>query len=84
MSEAALVGMKTAHAPLVSLVSSRFWPGFAPQNATRPAITYLLVDDVPESAMNVDSGVTRARWRLNIWADTYASAIAVRAAAKAA
>jgi hypothetical protein len=84
MTEPALLAMKAASAGLTTLIGDRFSPGFAPQGTARPAITYLLVDDVPESAMNADTGVSRARWRLNIWATTYASAIAVRASLKAA
>lgn len=82
MSEVALVAMKNAHAPLVSLIGTRFNPGFAPQGTTKPAVTYMTVDDVPESAMNDDTGVSRARYRLNIWASTYDSGRAVRNALK--
>src|SRR5687767_7389399 len=82
MSEPALLAMKNANASLVTLIGDRFSPGFAPQGTGRPAVTYTLVDDVPEPAMILDTGVTRARWRLNIWASTYESGRQTRNALK--
>lgn len=85
MSEVALVAMLDARAQLVALVGDRIAPGFLPQSETeRPALTYQMITDVPEPAMNVDTGVSRARYQVNIWAANAPSAMAVRVQVKAA
>jgi hypothetical protein len=71
----ALVARAAAFGALTALIGSganmRFFPaGAAPQNATRPFVTYQMVSGPREHAMGADPGMVRGRFQLTAWDDT--------------
>lgn len=82
--EAAIYDRLSGYAGLTSLVGTRISPGFKLQDGNLPAVTYQRVTAQRFSAMSVDSGVVKARYQIDVWAATYASAIAVREAVRGA
>lgn len=58
-------------AGLSTLVSTRIYPLFIPENATLPAIAYEVISSERESAMGSDIGTSHFRIQLTIFADKY-------------
>lgn len=65
------------HAGLTALIGTRLYPGVLPQKCTYPAVNYSRVTAPRVSAMGADTGLVRARFQFDIWAETYAAARAV-------
>lgn len=64
-------------AGLSALVGTRIGPNILPQSTTYPAISYRRVSAERASAMGADPGNVRARFQVDVFAETYASARAV-------
>lgn len=47
---------------------------YLPEGANLPAVTLEYVSDKPENTLQGDSGKTRVRYSINVWADSYAKA----------
>lgn len=62
---------------LSALVSARVYPGYAPQNATRPFVTYFLVTRTHYTSHDGSSGAARSRYQFSAWSDNYLEAEAV-------
>lgn len=70
MTVQALLHMRlSTFAGLTALVGTRVYPNIAPQNAARPYVAYRLVSDIRPPAMGRDSGVARARFQFDAFAD---------------
>jgi hypothetical protein len=67
----------TTYPGLNALVGTRVYPNKLPQDPTLPALSYRRVSAVRPSAMGSDIGLARARFQVDVWAATYASARAV-------
>lgn len=70
-----------AHSGTVALVEQRIYPLFLPQTPTYPAISYQRISN---SAQNGSTAVRESRWQVNCWAATYAGAVSLSEAVKAA
>lgn len=68
----------------VAAVGNRVYPAPLPQGATKPALTYWRVDDIPTYGYAGDLGLNTARVQLDIWADTLASIETVKGQLKSA
>lgn len=75
--ETTIFSRLSGFAGLSSLVSSRIYPNTLPQNPTLPALTFRRVSTVPFSAMSNDTGVTRCRLQVDVWARKYSDLDAV-------
>lgn len=86
--QALLYTRLSGFAGLTALVAGRIYPNRAPQDAARPYVTYRLVSDTRPPAMNRDSGVARARFQFDAFADEtaggYDAADAIRVQVSAA
>jgi hypothetical protein len=71
MIEAGLVSRLKSSADLVTLVEDRFFPLRAPQDETRPRITYQRIDTIREKHLRGTSGLTHPRIQVNCFADNY-------------
>lgn len=67
----------TAFAGLSALVSTRVHPAEAPQNSTRPYVTYQAVSEFREYGFGGGIGIVRARYQFDVFAEGYASGRAV-------
>lgn len=76
--ESVLYTRLTTHNGLSALISLRAYPYHYSHTPTLPFITYSRVSTVRESAMGVDSNVVKARFQLDVWAETDASMRAVK------
>jgi len=47
---------------------------YLPDGTNLPAVTLEYVSDKPENTLQGDSGKTRVRYSINVWADSYAKA----------
>lgn len=61
---------------LKTLVSNRVYPDIAPENATRPYITYQQVGGLPVNFVDTATVPSKrnSRFQINVWADTRAAA----------
>lgn len=82
--ETVLYDRGVAHAGLSALISTRLYPGVLPQKCTYPAVNYSRIFASRVPAMGADTGLVRARFQFDIWADTYAAARAVAEQVRAA
>lgn len=73
----------TTNAGLVALVSTRVYPAVLPQRPTLPALTYQRISGVPEYSHS-GRALMQSRFQISCWAATYAGAIALATAVKAA
>ena len=73
----------TGYAGLSALVSTRIYRPPIPQNPTYPLVTFQEVSDLPIKVMGGNAGIRHARYQVDCWATTIASAkaIAVQVAA---
>lgn len=53
-----------------AIVGTRIYPHLAPQDASRPYITYALISSVRRPHMVAASGVVSQRIQINCWGDT--------------
>jgi hypothetical protein len=74
----------SGYAPLVSLISTRVYPGVTPQNVTVPYVTYTRISAVRESGFGTDIGVVQSRFQFDIFADSYSESRAIAAQVRAA
>ena len=77
MSEIALEAMLDV-VGVTTVTGDRIQPGFLPQAMTLPAITYTRISAFRPSLMGADSGLVRARYQIDCWADTHAAARQLR------
>lgn len=82
--ETVLYDRGVAHAGLSALIGTRLYPGAMPQKCTYPAVSYWRVAASRVPAMGADTGLVRARFQFDIWAEKYADARAVAAQVRAA
>ena len=68
----------------VALAAGRVWPRTWPQDATWPGLTYQLIADTPELALNRAVGSWRARFQVDCWALSTADAVTLYGQVKAA
>ena len=72
--EAVLYTRLSTFAGLTALVATRVYPLAAPQNVTAPYLTYRRVSAIRESAMGADANNVTARFQIDVWASSFASA----------
>jgi len=75
--EDAIYSRASGHAGLSALISTRIYPGLAPQDVTLPAVVYQRVSSVPESLLTADTDVIRDRFQFTVLASSYESAVNV-------
>ena len=75
--ESEIMSRLTGFLNLFTLVGLRIDADNRQQNDTLPAITFLRIDSRRIWAMGSDTGLVRARFQFDIWADNYASIMAV-------
>jgi hypothetical protein len=73
----ALVDHLLGRSGLAALVATRIFPGHFPQSEQLPAIAYTLEDDSSQQTLQGPSGLRRAIYQINIWADTRRDVMAV-------
>lgn len=69
---------------VTDLVSTRVYPVKLPQGPTLPAVTYQRISTIKESAMGNDAGISRTRFQVTCWAETYSALKGVSEAVRAA
>lgn len=69
--QAALFNRLTNFSGLAALVASRVYPVHAPQNVSKPYITYHRISAVRVLAMVSNTGIVRARYQFDVWADSF-------------
>lgn len=69
---------------VVALVSTRIYPLFVPQDATRPAIAYQQISGPSTYSHNGNSGLQEVRFQLTCEGNTYSQANSVAIAAREA
>lgn len=84
MIEQHLYQRLSGFAGLTALVVARIYPQKLPQKPVYPAVTYLTVSAVRESAMGSDPGVARRRFSVIAWGATFTSASDVAEQVRAA
>lgn len=67
----------THHAGLAALIGTRLHPDYFSEDEQLPAIAYSLEDDRSTQTQQGPSALRQAIYRLDIWADTAAEAMAV-------
>lgn len=67
--EALIFTRLSGFAGLTALIGTRIYPNIAPQNATWPFVTYRRVTSTRPAAMGSDSGVVRARFQFDTFAE---------------
>ncbi len=81
--ESGLYARLAGDAAVAALVATRIYPAVVPQGATLPAITYQRVAGTSELAHSGPSGLGRARFQVDCWAEAYAAAIDLGEAVRA-
>jgi len=74
----------TAHAGLTALIGTRLYPNDAAQNATLPYIVYYEFATPREQLMSCDIGISKPRIQYSVYGESYADALAVADALRAA
>lgn len=77
--EEAIYTALTGHAGLTALVGARVYPMLLPQDATRPAVTYMRVSGARDVNINEISVDANPRYQFDAWADAYETAYSVGA-----
>lgn len=72
--EEAIYSALTAHAGLSALVADRIYPMVLPQDATRPAVTYMRVSGARDLNINQASVDANPRYQFDVWADSFEAA----------
>jgi hypothetical protein len=73
----ALVDHLLCHPGVATLVVRRIYPDSFPQSEPLPAIAYTLEDDSSLQTQQGPSGMRRAVYQINVWADTRREVMAV-------
>ena len=78
-AEISLYNLLSKHPGLTALVGglgedARIYPSIMPQNALCPAVTYNRVSTMPISALGSDTSLTRYRFQIDVWAETFGDA----------
>ena len=73
-AEISLYNLLSNYAGLTALVDGRIYPSIMPQNALCPAVTYNRVSTMPISALGSDTILTRYRFQIDVWAETFKDA----------
>ena len=73
----ALVNHLLSQPGLTVLVANRIYPDYFPQNGQLPAVAYTLEDDSSGHMMQGASGLRRAIYQINVWANTRREAMSV-------
>lgn len=81
MSIGVLLRNRLASGGVAALVSARVYPVLLPQTPTYPAISYQRISN---SGTNGSTALRESRWQVNCWAATYAGAVSLSEAVKAA
>ena len=68
---------------LTALVSTRIYPGVAPQAASLPYVIFFQVTNPGHHAMQADPNINGPRWQVSAWATTYSSVKAIAKQVKA-
>lgn len=67
--ETALKAIAAGNAGLVALIGTRFFHGVAAQNAASPYVCYTRISDIPDRVMGGRSGLRRAHYQVEAWAE---------------
>lgn len=81
MSIGVLLRNRLASGGVAALVSARVYPVLLPQTPTYPAVSYQRISN---SGTNGSTALRESRWQVNCWAATYAGAVSLSEAVKAA
>lgn len=73
----AVKSILNAHAGLTALVSTRIYHQIISQDSVLPAVSFMVVTNIPVSAMGVDTGLEQARIQIDCHGDTDQSALLV-------
>lgn len=76
--EADIYTRLSGYTTLAALISTRVYPSLLPQNATYPAVSYRRVSSERPPVMGDDTGIVRARFQFDAWAQSYSGMIAVK------
>ena len=82
--ETVLVALLEADSGWTALAGARLYDTRAPQNTARPYAIFQLVDDIEDRHLAGRSGLHRARYQFDFYADSKAEARALAAAANPA
>ena len=66
----ALVNHLLSRPGLAALVANRIYPDYFPQSGQLPAVAYTIEDDSSGHMMQGASGLRRAIYQINVWAET--------------
>ena len=66
----ALVNHLNSQPGLAALIGNRIYPDYFPQGGQLPAVAYTLEDDSSGHMMQGASGLRRAIYQINVWAET--------------
>jgi hypothetical protein len=80
--EEAIYYLLSNDATVSGLVGTRIYPMVVPRNAAMPAIAYQQISGVREHTMTGPIGMVKARFQINCWAETYATADAIAEAVR--
>ena len=79
-----LYSLLITNAAVAALVGTGVYPNMLPQEPAYPACTYFCVDAVPLINQDGDGLLDHGRWQVSCWATTYAGAVALATAVRAA
>jgi len=82
--EEALYSKLTGTAAITALVGTRIFPGYLPQTAALPAMSYWRVAGMREHAQGTDPGVARPRIQIDAWGKKYSQVQSVADALRTA
>lgn len=84
MVEPVVYARLSTFAGLTALVSTRIYPGVAPQNAALPMVTYRRISAQRPWGFGADAGLVVARMQFDVFAESYAASRAVAEQIRAA
>lgn len=79
MTEAQLYSYLAADAGITT-ITTRIFNGELPENTALPALTLQYLSEESYSTFDGDSGSARSRYRIQVWARTYATAQSLKSA----
>lgn len=59
---------------LAALVANRCYPLVAPDKVAHPYIVFQVISNPTENTMDGDAGISRRRFQVDCWADSYGAA----------
>lgn len=71
--ETVLFSRLSGFAGLNALISNRVYPTVIPQNSPLPVVSYRRISTTRESAMGSDTGIARARFQLDSFAESFSA-----------